>query len=234
MLRSSLALGLVAVLVSAFSVETSPQDTPLATVVAACSDHTVTIQYLSSRGLWRPAKISVQSRPGARTPWRGDLQSVRLDGLQPLTDAERARWNREGQSPTAWFRSPSSMEAEVLAPAPENIQRIWFQASEAEVNGVLIWTEDHNPTTVGGDEPPKDSDTEEGDGDDDGDDSDDDDSTWGSEEEWGDDCPRPGNDCIQYDMVTCTCVRYAESDDSSGDSWSSPAEMEGPTMMFRF
>lgn len=226
MLRASLLLGLVALFLSAFGSLPSPADESAATVFTTeLKDYSVTIEYSDSRGEWRPATITVHARAGARAPWRGELQSVRLDGLEVLPEADRRRWQRAGYSPTAVFTPSDGTTAPVLAPAPEHLQRIWFQASDTEALAIKIWTDTHNPTTHGAtddEDKPKDSD---------GDEDPEDDSPWGSEGEWGDECPRPANDCQQYDMNLCVCVAWAESD---GDSWSTPLTMEGPSLEFGF
>lgn len=220
-----LLLGLVAVAGLAFAFAPSPVAEGADTVVTTtASGHTLVIEYVDSRGPYRRAKVSVRSERGARTPWTGRLQGVHLEGLQPLPSADRARLAREGYRQTASFLSSGhTTGSSILAPAPENLKRVWFHGERGRDISFLIPTRGHNPSTRGDgddddkepDAPPPDENPGDGDDDDDG------------EEREG--CPGAGSCVGIINPWTCECEPDPELED-----WTQGPSSDGSTTQVSF
>lgn len=223
MLRLAAALLTFSALVLAFA----PGPTP-PVEVTTLDGHTLTIEYLESRGLYRRAKVSVQSERGARAPWQGRLRQVHVEGLQPLSSRDREAFAREGVRQTAAFSaSGPAAGTTLLAPEPRNLKRIWFRGERGSDVSLRIPTRTHNPSTEEGDddtgEDPKPEDPDPGDdtGGDDGDDDDDDDDQ--DEGCWG------AADCHGiYNPWTCVCTERVE------DRWTGSPSTRGASTRISF
>ena len=161
--------------------------------------HTLVIEYVDASGPWRRARVTVKSEAGADAPWGGTLKGVHLDGLQPLSAQDQAKFRDAGYPQTATVSGAGT--AELVAPAPANLKRMWFLGSSGEAVSYRIPTDSHNPSTQGDDDKDKDEDPDPGEGGGDGDDGGDNGDDDGDDKE----CTGAGFCVGIFNPWTCTC-----------------------------
>lgn len=225
MRRSSpLLLGLFAVasLAVAFAPGPSAEAPPETVATTTASGHTLVIEYIDVRGAYRRAKVSVISERGARTPWSGRLRALHLDGLRALPARDRERFAREGfRQTTRFLSSGHTTGSNILAPAPENLKRVWFRGERGPDASVRIPTRNHNPSTEGDDPAPEPDKPEEPAPDDPGEGGGDD----GGDEEG---CTGAA-DCVGlFNPWTCEC------EPDIVDPWGRGPSSDGPTTRVSF
>ncbi|MEM6327441.1 MAG: hypothetical protein AAF791_10020 [Bacteroidota bacterium] len=218
---SLLGLALVAMVALSGAV---PDSASTDQITATTATHTVTLQYLDSRGPYRRATITVEPvRRGARAPWRGDLQRVYIAGLRPASPRAEARARENGYPRIAEFLSSGhSSGVMIYAPAPQNLKRIWFRGERGSMTSVRIRTRNHNPSTHNDEDPPADPPKDDPPKDDPPTDDPPDDD--GGDDECG---PIPPG-CDVYNPWTCQCDIGLE------DPWGEEAQTEGSTTSFGF
>ena len=96
---------------------TTPHPTPPETVVLESASHSITIEYLDTRGDYRRAKVTLQPiRGGDRPQWDGEVHSFRLVGRGPMSREDAERFRAAGLS-TAQILSSGHVGEVMVAPS---------------------------------------------------------------------------------------------------------------------